>query len=59
MSDIRVGDQIEHVGMRGFPMTVLDIGICEDEDNHSKFQVTDPDGFLDWLCERDVVCVSS
>ena len=58
MSEIKSGDMIEHNLMPGFRMRVEAVEPCETPD-HSQFKITDPEGQMDWLCERDVRKVST
>ena len=53
MSEIKVGDKIEHVDIPGFRMPVLDVEPCEDEE-HNQYKIVDPEGAEDWICGHDV-----
>jgi hypothetical protein len=52
-----VGDRIEHKLVPGFVMIVQDTRPCETDGArpvpHEAYQITDPDGNVDWLCAYD------
>ncbi len=51
---LKVGDRICHKGIPFlFPMKIHGIKPCV-HGKHSAFQIIDPEGHKDWLCELDV-----